>query len=266
MPTFTPTATPTPIFHVIKKGETILGIAAQYNVSSESLMALNGIENPRTLRIGQTLIIPIGDTESLGVQPTATPTPMPLKVVNLALHRTPVGGMWVMGEVQNDRDAFLDRVQVQMSLYNARGELLERVTSFVAADVVPAHGRAPFALLFAQHSPGSFASHEIVILSAEPIVRWGNRHQYLMVEQVQGEMVEGTFLVEGTAFNPGQEAAKDVQVTLTCYGSEGSVVAVRQIEVGILHAGEGKTFTVSTIPAAPAVSVQGIAWGMKDNS
>ena len=266
LPTVTATATPTPILHVIARGETILGIASQYNVSTEALIEVNGIENPRTLQIGQTLVIPAGDTTSLLDQPTATSTPMPLQVVNLAMHRTPVGGMWVMGEVQNDRDEHLDHVQLQMSLYNADGELLEKRASFAVADVVLAHGKAPFALLFPHLSPGGFASHEIVILSAEPIARWGNRHQYLVVEQVQGEMTEGTFLAEGTVFNPSQKNARDVRVTLTCYGSDGSVVGVRQIDVGMLAAGEGKAFVLSTIPAAPAVSVQGVAWGMKDTS
>ena len=264
LPTATATTTPTPILHVIQRGQTLLWVASQYNVSTEALMEVNGIDNPRTLQIGQTLVIPAGDSPSALGQLTATPTPMPLQVVNLAMHRTPVGGMWVMGEVQNDRDECLDRVQLQMSLYNADGRLLESVTSFVVADVVLAHGRAPFALLFPQHSPGEFASHEIVILSAEPIARWGNRHQYLMVEQVHGEMIEGTFLVEGTVFNPGQENARDVRVTLTCFGNDGSVVGVRQIVVGILAAGEGKAFALSAIPALPAVSVQGVAWGMKD--
>jgi murein DD-endopeptidase MepM/ murein hydrolase activator NlpD len=250
--------------HVIQKGQTLLWVASQYNVSTEALMAVNGIDNPRTLQIGQTLVIPVGDSTSASGQPTATPTPMPMQVVNLAMHRTPVGGMWVMGEVQNDRDEYLDRVELQMSLYNADGRLLEQKASFAVADVVPAHGKAPFALLFPRHAPGGFASYEIITLSAEPVARWGNRHQYLVVEQVQGEMVEGTFRVEGTVFNPGQENAKDVRVTLTCYGSDGLVVGVSQVGAGMLAAGKGKTFALSAIPAAPAVSVQGVAWGMRD--
>lgn len=264
LPTATQTATPTPILHVIQKGQTLLWVASQYNVTTEALMEVNGIQNPRTLQIGQTLIIPVGDSTSTLGQRTPTPTPMPLQVVNLSMYRTPVGGMWVMGEVHNDRDEYLDRVQVQMSLYDADGRLLEQRVSFTVADVVLAHGRAPFALLFPRHAPGGFASYEIVILSAEPITRWGNRHQYLMVEEVQGDTVQGTFLVEGTVFNPGQDDARDVRVALTCYGSDGSVVGVGQMDVGMLAAGEGKTFTLATIPAAPAASVQGVAWGMKD--
>jgi len=197
------------------------------------------------------------------VQSTATPTPVPLKVVNLASYRTPAGGAWFLGEVQNDGDEFLDRVQLQLSLFNGDGELLERVTTFVVADVVPAHGKAAFAFLLSRLPSGGFASYEIVVLSAQPIKRWGNRHPYLVVDQISGEMEGGTFIVEGTVYNGGQEDARDVRVTLTCYATDGKVAGVRQVDLGTIRAGQEQPFSLSIVPAVPAVRVQGVAWGMQ---
>lgn len=53
--------------HPVAPGETIYRIARQYGVSTERLMALNDITDPRELRVGQVLIIPRG-----GIDDSAT--------------------------------------------------------------------------------------------------------------------------------------------------------------------------------------------------
>jgi len=45
-------------FHVVKRGQTLGGIGANYGVSVAALRAANGNINPRRLRIGQRLVIP----------------------------------------------------------------------------------------------------------------------------------------------------------------------------------------------------------------
>jgi lipoprotein NlpD len=46
--------------HTVAPGETIYHIAHQYGVSTDSLMAANGVADPRDLRVGQALVIPDG--------------------------------------------------------------------------------------------------------------------------------------------------------------------------------------------------------------
>lgn len=60
-----PAATPEPRTYVVRPGDTPGSIAQQFNVSPEALVRANNITDPRTLRIGQTLVIP----------PPSTPTP-----------------------------------------------------------------------------------------------------------------------------------------------------------------------------------------------
>lgn len=55
----TPTPTPTPVIYVVQPGDTLSGIAAFYGVDMEVLATRNGIDDPRRLRTGQQLIIPI---------------------------------------------------------------------------------------------------------------------------------------------------------------------------------------------------------------
>ena len=61
-PLFTPAPSPTPTpplrTHIVRSGETISGIAAQYNVAIDSIIKRNHIDDPASIRPGQELMIP----------------------------------------------------------------------------------------------------------------------------------------------------------------------------------------------------------------
>ena len=265
LPTATATATATPIIYVVQKGDNLLAIAEQYDVSVQALIDVNRIADPRALQVGQALVIPPDDASSVVKPPTATPTPMPLRVVNLAFHRTPVGSLWCMGEVENNRDEFLDLVQLRVSLYSVDGTLVDQAADFTAADVVPGHGKAPFAILFSHPPTAGFASYEVIVLSAEPVTSWGRRHRALIVEQVEGQMSQGSLAVHGVVHNPSEADAVEVEVILTAYGQANEVVSVRQAAIGDLPAGTRREFDLSLVPVSPALRVEAVAWGMKRN-
>ncbi len=83
--TATPTSTPSPtaittgtatvtpqarVIHIVQPGETLTSIGAQYGVSYQAIMYVNGLEDPNLIELGQELIIPAPDE----ILPTATPT------------------------------------------------------------------------------------------------------------------------------------------------------------------------------------------------
>ena len=276
LPTATSTPTPTPIVHVVAKGDNLLAISFAYDVSLQALIEINAIENPRILSIGQQLIIPREEGSLVAAPSTPTPTPMPLEVVHLAFHRTPVGSLWCMGEVQNRRDEYLEVVQLQVTLYDVDGQRVAEAQGFTVTDVVPGAGlsqagrassdrvlpgRAPFALLVSDSPSAGFASYEVVIVGAEPIVYWGDRHRELMVEEIRWQMDQGTLIVRGMLRNAGQVDATAIRVTGTAYGDDGMVVGVRQVDVEPLAAGERRMVTLSLIPAMPVARVEAVAWG-----
>jgi hypothetical protein len=248
---------------VIQKGDNLLALAYHYDVDVQALIAVNEIENPRALRIGQRLIIPREEGASPDEQATPTPTPMPLRVINLAFHHTPAGSLWSLGEVQNERDESLELAQLAITLYNADGERAAEATGFTVTDVVPGHGRAPFALLFANPPASGFASYEVVVLGAEPIVHWGSRHRALDVQQIRWADQGGALQVEGMLYNGDKADANEVEVTVTAYGDDGQVVGVRQVDLEPLAAGERREFSVTLIPAAPPGQVEAVVWGLK---
>ena len=78
-----PTPTPTPVIHIVQAGDTISGLALQYDVSAEDIIAANNLQNPNFLQVGTALLIPIGGvpqaTATFTPAPTATDTPIPFE-------------------------------------------------------------------------------------------------------------------------------------------------------------------------------------------
>jgi LysM repeat protein len=78
-------ATPTAevVFHIVKAGDTISGMAFQYDVPEEDIIAANQLDNPNFLQVGMQLIIPVGGvpevTATFTPAPTATDTPIPFE-------------------------------------------------------------------------------------------------------------------------------------------------------------------------------------------
>lgn len=62
--------------YAVKAGDTISAIARRYHTSSKSLMALNGIEDPTRLSVGQVLQIP-GTQKTVAASNTPAPAPAP---------------------------------------------------------------------------------------------------------------------------------------------------------------------------------------------
>ena len=54
----TPTTLPTPTSYTVRSGDTLSAIAARFGTTVEAIQTLNGIADPRRLRVGQALQIP----------------------------------------------------------------------------------------------------------------------------------------------------------------------------------------------------------------
>jgi LysM repeat protein len=76
--TATPPATAVPteaVMHTVGAGDTLLGIAIQYDVEMEEILAANGMDDPDVLDIGQALVIP-------GI---VLPTAVPIETLQAAI-------------------------------------------------------------------------------------------------------------------------------------------------------------------------------------
>ena len=67
-----PTPTPRQTVYVVQEGDTLIAIAERFGVSVDSIVEVNGIEDPTLINIGQELLIP-GGQEPAPTQPGSTP-------------------------------------------------------------------------------------------------------------------------------------------------------------------------------------------------
>jgi LysM repeat protein len=254
-PTSTATATPTPIFYTIKGGDTLLAIAQEYGVTVAALQETNGIVDPRALRVNQEIVIPHKEeSEDEGAEPTPTPTPMPFDIGSLHFERTPLGGLWCLGEMHNSSTVALEQLQVQVTLYDVEHEPLVTSSAFVQLDLVEPDARSPFAVLFPE-APASFASYEARPLGAVPAFL-DSFYRDLEVRDVE---VEGeryaSYVVSGRVVNVGPEDAVGVSLVVTAYDVLGQVIGVRKAvpEHNVVHRGGETTFLVDFVPAGGPV-------------
>lgn len=263
IPTDSPTPTSTPIIYVLKKGDSLWSIAWEYGVSVEALQELNDVTDPRTLQIGQELIIP-REEEFRTTPSTPTPTPVPLELVNLGFYETPTGGLWCLGEIWNRSGVDAELVQIAVVLYDASRRVLMERSAFTALDIVPRDGRAPFGVLFEQ-KPADFAAYQTWIISGEPATHLGSRYRQLQVINHKGISADSAFVISGQVENLGNFSAREVSVVVTAYDDEGLVTGLRQVAVEdeTLAAGALSRFQVRLIPAGKetaSYAVQAQGW------
>lgn len=262
-PTNTPAPTPTPAVHIVQPGDTLLGIALQYNVTLEELYQVNGVLKPELLQIGQAIVIPVpgsvgkpvGDNSGAVIAPTQPP--LPVKVENAARYQTPVGSVWVLGEVFNSTDQPIENVQVRVALLNAAGQEVASDTPFVALDAVPPGGRAPFSVLFSA-PPNGVVNFQAYVVRADQAYNYDSRYTQLQVSDLQTRPVGSQYGVSGKVSNTGTSNAVGAHVVITLYDDKGRVTGFRQFVLPDeqLAAGGATTFDVLVSPdlSAPVVT------------
>jgi len=93
-PTSTSAATPTPrldgaVVHVVREGDTLGGIAQQYSLTVDELLALNTLADPDVVEVGQEIVVSVPAPTATPVPPTPTPLlPTPTSMPQLTA--TPV--------------------------------------------------------------------------------------------------------------------------------------------------------------------------------
>jgi LysM repeat protein len=248
--TATPTVSPTPIVYVIQSGDTLLEIAQEYGVSVEAIQRVNGIEDPRFLRVGQEVLIPTGEEEdgdmASGGLLIPTPTPIPFDVQGVACYETPVGSLWCLGEVVNTTSSSVTNVQMLVTLFDTDGQRVAQADTFVAADLIPPGERSPFGILFVDPPPVQVVP-QVGLVRGQVAGELAASYVFVSVTETQGRLSGPQFEVSGTVRNDGGLAAESVSVIVTTYGADGAVTGFRHETVALgapLAPGETASFSL----------------------
>jgi len=243
-----PTAIPptaTPIAYAVQEGDTLLGIAIDHQTTTEEITALNPDVDARLLSIGQIIILP--QPAAVAIAVAGTPIPIQADIENVVTYHTPLGGMWVMGEVKNDGDAPIANVQVEVALLTPSGEVGAMQTAWVATAVISPNQTAPFAMLFPQQID---AQPVVSIVGGESVGDLGDRYLALTAVDTTLEIVEDGVLINGRLRNNGTLSTTQISLTTTFYDADDAITGYDYRILGDEMLPEG-VFLFSFIAAPP---------------
>jgi LysM repeat protein len=242
-----PTATATPVTHVVQEGETLLGIAIDYGVSVEALQAANPTVQVRFLSIGTVLIIPPPEGGfAVAATHLAPPPPAPVLLSQPACYALPTGSLYCLVEARNPGDVALENVSARLTLAGPDGLPITSAVLFSALDLIPPGGASPMAALFqpAPAIPIAATGLEVLTgnLAGEPAPP--GRAVLLEVAGASGGLQAGRFVAAGQVRNVSPSPLSAAWVALSLYDAEGALIGYRKqpLPVGLAS---GETAAVS---------------------
>ena len=251
LPTPTATPTPTPIVYQIVSGDTLLGIAIERGTTVEEIVALNPGIVPENLQIGQPVVLPPPAT----VNPLLAPgTAVPIRVAITKIHayQTPLGSLWLLGEVTNEGETAVENIQVEIGLLAADGRSVGSVTAWVAASIIQPGERGPFGVLV-NEPPGDFTQQTVAVIGGQAVVELGNRTLAITVQDAALETNGDGVSVSGAVVNGAATAVAQVELTATFYDAQGNVTGYQQQVVAEeLGVGAERPFLLEAAPPGGA--------------
>ncbi len=245
-----PTATATPVTHVVAAGETMLGIAINFGVSLEALQAANPTVEARFLSIGTVVVIPPPEG---GLAAAATnlapPPPAPVQVRQPVCYPTGSGSLYCLVEARNPNNLPLDGVSVRFILAGSDGLPFASQNAFGELDWIPPGGALPLAALFSlgpgQHVAATGLELQSAILVTEPLS--STQTVLLDVSAPPGVVSEGRWAVAGSVHNPSSLPLPQAWLLLSVYDAGGHLIGFRKQAVpNGIGAGETRQFTINS--------------------
>jgi len=268
-PTYTPTPTPTPVTYVVKKGDTLGGIAYTYGISVEVLQAANPSVQPAFLSIGAVLTIPVVvDSSASNLAAAASPTPVPLTLnAGPACYQQVTGALYCLVEARNSGAAPVQNVSAQIALIGPKGEVLASETAYSALGLILPGNASPLAAWFPSVPPAMVAPVAQVV-SAEPALAGALPAIPLDISSPQmapSAAPFGLWTVTGQVRNGSAAAAGSVRLVLTLYDRQKQMVGYRLESLsGGLAAGASRDFSISAASlGGPAESYAIVAEGAR---
>jgi hypothetical protein len=175
-------------------------------------------------------------------------------------YRTPVGSLWLLGEVANLGSLPAGNVQVAIALLDVAGGEVGTAVAWAAVPIIMPGQQAPFGVLV-NEPPAAFARPSVSVTGGETVLDLGTQVVDLVVGETAVTLEDDRVHVSGQVQNNGQSAAQAIVVTATFYDSQGNVTGYQQqqLETSLAPA-EMTTFSLTAAPpGGPTTTVSLIA-------
>lgn len=245
-PTPLPTATPTPFMYAIAAGDTLLGIAFKFGLTLEALLAANPGIDPQFLRIGDPLIIPLGDNPVVAAQPT--PAAFAAPVGAPACISQADGSSWCYWLIRNEGGEPLENLAAQMTVYDNEGQPLATRTALTPVNVLPPGAQLPLMAWFPPQAE-EIVSVNAVLASALAVPAGDARYLGVTLN-FETALRLGYAHISGTVEINGKTPASQIWFALVAYGAGDHFLGARRITLegpfdqGVPLSFEGEVFSL----------------------
>ncbi len=244
IPTRTPAPTPTPHLYTVKAGDTLGSIALEFGFDMGDLVNANPDISPYAMSIGQEIVIPEKDAETVVTAVELLPIPY----ADPNCYTTLSGGMWCFVLVQNDTENFIEGISFAVQVYDGTGVLVADESAYPLLDRV-AVGESMPAVVYFDSAPAEWQAYAELLTAFEGSANDGN---YLPVNLTsvltqiawdgKSAQVSGQVLVDGEA--------EQVWVLATAFDAADQVVGVRRWE----SAAGGQSFEITIASLGPEIA------------
>lgn len=248
-----PTPSPTPLTHVVQRGETLIGIAVKYGLSLDALQKANPNVSARFLSVGATLIIPASE-DSAVIQAAGAPTSMPVMFDEPACYPQATGALFCLVAARNPGELALEAVSARVTLAGADGLPLAEAVAWPALDVLLPGGAVP---LIARFAPplADHAAVGVTPLTAYPLADVTGRFVPLTARTDTIAVGAQSWTVRGQVVNESGAVAARVRLALVLWAEAGTIAGVRQMDwVEPLAPGEARAFALTASAAGAEVA------------
>jgi LysM repeat protein len=225
----TPLPSPTPFVYEVQAGDTMSGIALEFGVSLDELLAANPDVSPNSMSIGTKLNVP-----SVSANPTgaSTSAPVPAAVKRIECYPTADKGMWCFVLVHNDTPDAIENLSAQVTLVDAEDQTLASAPALSPLNILPPGASLPLMVFFPPAIPAD-ARPQAQLLTGIHLqpddARYLPAALHNTLAQVDGSGRSAQ--VSGTVFLPENvAAARLVWVAAVAYDDGGRAIGVRRWE------------------------------------
>ncbi len=145
--------TPTPFKHTIQANDTLSGIAFQYGVLLDRLIAANPTVNPNFLVPGEELIIPSSEGAIISYP---TPTPVNLEINFQSCLASLDGGLWCFPIIKNNQASPVENISVSLTLTSPQNDEVYSQTAVPALNYIAPGESFPAAAYFPPPIPSNY--------------------------------------------------------------------------------------------------------------
>jgi LysM repeat protein len=227
----------------------MLGIAFQYQITLEELMAANPEVKPNQMSIGTGLVIP-GTAESSTADETPdahpTPTALPVDLGPIFCAQTREGGAWCSQLIHNPHDFALEGLSGIFRLVDQENQAVTSQTGFLPLDLIQPGQNLPISVFFPPPIPSAYqASAEIISSLPNP---QDGRYLPVKIEDQEVAVAENGLSARVTftlSLDRAETAATRIRAAAIAYDQQGRVVGIRRWErTQDLQLNPGETLSV----------------------